>query len=85
VPVDMLPIRDGTAFDELKKLVDREGTSLTESDGLGMLASIGIAQGRPFEPDVKSRTILDHAARTACRMSRVIGFEDVVAGRSLRI
>jgi hypothetical protein len=85
VPVDMLPIRDGTAFDELKKLVDREGTRLADSDGLGMLASIGIAKGKPFEPDAKTRTILDHAAKTAYKMSRVIGFEDVVAGRSLRI
>ena len=85
VPVDMLPIRDGNAFDELKKLVDREGTSLADSDGLGMLASIGIAKGKPFEPDAKTRAILDHAAKTAYKMSRVIGFEDVVAGRSLRI
>jgi hypothetical protein len=85
VPVDMLPIRDGNAFDELKKLVEREGTSLADSDGLGMLASIGIAKGKPFEPDAKTRAILDHAAKTAYKMSRVIGFEDVVAGRSLRI
>ena len=85
VPVDMLPIRDGTAFDELKKLVESEGTSLADSDSLGMLASIGIAKGRPFEPDAKTRKILDHAAKTAYKMSRVIGFEEVVAGRSLRI
>ena len=85
VPVDMLPIRNGTVFDELKKLVESEGTSLADSDSLGMLASIGIAKGRPFEPDAKTRAILDHAAKTAYKMSRVIGFEEVVAGRSLRI
>ena len=85
VPVDMLPIRDGTAFDELKHLVESEGTSLAASDGLGMLASIGIAKGKPFEPDAKTRQILDHAAKTAYTMSRVIGFEETVAGRSLRI
>lgn len=85
VPVDMLPISDGTAFNELKKLVDTEGTSLADSDSLGMLASIGIAKGRPFEPDAKTRKILDHAAKTAFKMSRVIGFEETVAGRSLRI
>jgi len=85
VPVDMLPIRDGTAFDELKKLVEREGASLADPDGLGMLASIGIAKGKPFDPDAKTRSILDHAARTAYKMSRVIGFEETVGGRSLRI
>ena len=85
VPVNMLPISDGTAFDELKKLVDSEGTSLADSDSLGMLASIGIAKGQPFEPDAKTRKILDHAAKTAYKMSRVIGFEETVGGRSLRI
>ena len=85
VPVNMLPIRDGSAFDELKKLVESEGTTLADSDSLGMLASIGIVKGRPFAPDAKARVILDHAARTAYKMSRVIGFEDAVAGRSLRI
>jgi hypothetical protein len=85
VPVDMLPIRDGNAFDELKKLVESEGSSLADADSLGMLASIGIAKGRPFEPDAKTRAILDHAAKTAYKMSRVIGFEEMVGGRSLRI
>ncbi len=85
VPVNMLPISDGTAFDELKKLVDSEGSALADSDALGMLASIGLAKGRPFTPDAKTRAILDHAAKTAYKMSRVIGFEETVAGRSLRI
>jgi hypothetical protein len=85
VPVNMLPISDGTAFDELKKLVDSEGNALADPDSLGMLASIGIARGEPFAPDARTRAILDHAAKTAYKMSRVIGFEEVAAGRSLRI
>jgi hypothetical protein len=85
VPVNMLPISDGTAFDELAKLVASECTTLSDSDSLGMLASIGIARGQPFAPDAKTRAILDHAAKTAYKMSRVIGFEEAVAGRSLRM
>ena len=85
VPVDMLPIRDGTAFDELKKLVESEGDTLADADALGLLAAIGIARGQPFAPDASTRAILDHAAKTAYKMSRVIGFEEAVAGRSLRI
>ena len=85
VPVNMLPISDGSAFDELKKLVETEGASLADPDSLGLLASIGIAKGQPFAPDAKARAILDHAAKTAFKMSRVIGFEEEVAGRSLRI
>jgi hypothetical protein len=49
-----------------------------------MLASIGIVKGQPFTPDAASRAVLDRAARTGYKMSRVIGFEEVVSGRSLR-
>ena len=85
VPVNMLPISDGSAFDQLKLLVDSEGPNLADSDWLGMLAAIGIVKGQPFTPDEKTRTILDHAAKTAYRMSRVIGFEEIVGGRSYRV
>jgi hypothetical protein len=85
VPVDMLPVSDGSVFDHLKMLVDSEGSNLASSDGLGMLASIGIVRGQPFNPDAHTREILDRAATTAYKMSRVIGFKEEVSGRSLRI
>lgn len=85
VPVNMLPISDGSAFDELKKLLDAEGSNLAASDSLGMLASIGIIKGQPFTPDARARAILDRAAKTAYKMSRVIGFESVVSGRSFLV
>jgi hypothetical protein len=85
VPVNMLPISDGSAFDQLKKLVDSEGANLAGSDWLGMLAAIGIIKGQPFTPDAHTREILDQAAKTAYRMSRVIGFEDTISGKSYRM
>jgi hypothetical protein len=85
VPVNMLPISDGGAFDQLKLLVDREGDNLAGPDWLGMLASIGIIKGKPFTPDANTRTILDRAAKTAYKTSRVIGFEEVVGGISYMI
>jgi len=85
VPVNMLPTSDGTAFDQLKLLVDSEGRNLADPDWLGMLAAIGIVLGQPFSPDAHARAILDRAARTAYKMSRVVGFEEVVAGRNFRI
>ncbi len=85
VPANMLPARDGTVFDQLKQLVDSEGSNLASADGLGMLASIGIVKGKPFSPDEKTRLILDRAARTAYKMSRVIGFQEALGDRSLRI
>jgi hypothetical protein len=85
VPVNMLPASDSSAFDQLKLLVDREGDDLAGPDWLGMLASIGIVKGKPFTPDANTRTILDQAAKTGYKTSRVLGFEEVVSGLSLRV
>lgn len=84
VPANMLPISDGSAFDALKALVDGEDSTLASPDGLGMLAAIGIVKNQPFSPDEKTRAILDRAAKTAYKMSRVIGFEDALNNNSLR-
>jgi hypothetical protein len=85
VPVNMLPISDGSAFDHLKQLVDSEGANLADSDWLGMLAAIGIIKGQPFNPDARTREILDRAAKTAYKMSRVIGFQEAAGGRDFRV
>jgi hypothetical protein len=50
-----------------------------------LLAAIGGVKGQPFNPDAHTRAILDRVARTAYKMSRVIGFEDDVSGRSFRV
>jgi hypothetical protein len=50
-----------------------------------MLAAIGIVKSQPFEPTPAQRAILDRAAATAYKMSRVIGFEEVVSGRNFRV
>ena len=49
-----------------------------------MLASIGIVKGQAFSPDTRTREILDRAAKTGYKMSRVVGFEGSVSGRSFR-
>jgi hypothetical protein len=85
VPVNMLPISDGSVFEKLKTLVDGEEEDLAGQDWLGMLASLGIKKGVAFNPDAHTKTILDQAAKTAYKTSRVIGFEEVLNGASLRI
>jgi hypothetical protein len=85
VPVNMLPISDSTAFDQLKLLLDSEGPYLADPDWLGMLASLGIVKGQPFTCDERTRAILNRAAKTAYKMSRVVGFRETVSGRSFRI
>jgi hypothetical protein len=85
VSVNMLPRDDASAFDQLKALVDTEGENLADPDWRGMLAALGIVKGQPFNPDAATRAMLDRAAKTAYKMSRVIGFEEVVSGRSFRV
>jgi hypothetical protein len=85
VPANMLPCSDGSVFNQLKQLVDSEGANLADADWLGMLAAIGIVKGQPFKPDAHTRVILDRAAKTAYKMSRVIGFQETVSGRSFKV
>ena len=82
---DMLPRSDATAFDQLKYLVDTEGASLAGPDWLGMLEGLGIAGDRAFEPDDGTRALLDAAARTGYKTSRVIGFQAGLNGQDFRV
>jgi hypothetical protein len=85
VPVDMLPLRDSGAFDQLKVLVDSEGDNLADTDWRGMLAGLGIVKGQPFAPDTRARELFDLAAKTGYKTSRAIGFEEAIGGRSFRV
>jgi hypothetical protein len=85
VPANMLPPSDLSAFEQLKKLVDSEGPHLADPDWMGMLAGLGIIKGEPFQPDEWMQGILDRAAKTAYKMSRVIAFDEVVSGRSFHM
>lgn len=82
---EMLPRTDIKAFEQLKWLVDSEGKNLADADGLGMLAGVGIVQGRPFSPDAHTKEILNNAAQTAYKMSRVIGMDSKVGDVDLRV
>jgi len=82
VPANMLPRANFSAFEQLKWLIDREGAHLASPDGLGLLANAGLVAGKPFDPDSESRAILEAAANTAYKMSRVIGFQPGVGDQS---
>lgn len=73
--LNMLPRNSFEAFTQLKQIVDEEGDNLAGPDWLGMLAGIGIAADQPFSPDERSRELLDAAAKTGYKTSRVIGFQ----------
>jgi hypothetical protein len=82
IPANMLPRSDFSAFEQLNAFFDTEPASITAPDWLGMLAMLGIIKGQPFKPDPHTREILNDAAKTGYEMSRVVGFQDKVSGRS---
>lgn len=82
---DMLPRSNFAAFQDLKYLVDTEGSNLADQDWMGMLAGLGIVKGKPFEPDARTRKIFADAAKTGYSTSRVIGLQadkDIQIGRA---
>ncbi|WP_245281767.1 DUF1254 domain-containing protein [Hyphomicrobium sulfonivorans] len=85
VPANMLPRDDFSAFEQLKWLVDREGKHLASADGLGLLANVGLIARKPFKPDAATKSMLNAAAKTAYKTSRVIGLQDGVAGESYKV
>jgi hypothetical protein len=82
IAANMLPRSDFSAFEQLKAFFDSEPSSIASADWLGMLGTLGIVKGQPFNPDAHTREILDDAAKTAYKMSRVIAFEPQVSGLS---
>lgn len=85
VPANMLPRTDVEAFEQLKWLVDKEGRNLAGPDGLGILASVGLVAGKPFEPNAERRALLKAAAKTAYDMSRTVGFLPGLDGVDYRV
>jgi len=72
VPADLLFPRDIAYFEMLARFIDHEFVDPTELDMRGMLATLGIVKGQPFEPNDRMRAILDRAALTAFKMSKAM-------------
>jgi hypothetical protein len=62
-------------FEEVGQLVQEEPTSAMDMETLGILASIGIEKGKPFEPDARMQKILTDAAAVANATARAITFD----------
>jgi hypothetical protein len=77
VPTNLLFPEDGRYFESLARLIEHEYVAPADMDMRGMLHTIGIEKGKPFRPDAEMRTLLDRAARTAFKMSKVV-FSDVL-------
>jgi hypothetical protein len=63
----MYPV-DDTYWSKLKAFVDYEPVSAIDPELRGVLASIGIIKGQPFDPSSKQQDLLQKAVTTAPKM-----------------
>lgn len=68
VPVNMLAPTGFTYWEKLKEFLDYEPVECMAPEVRGMLASIGIIKGEPFDPDGRKKEILSRAAELAPKM-----------------
>lgn len=72
VPVNMLYPRDSKFFDMLSHFIDSETIDPADVDWRGVLATLGIVKGQPFNPDAHVRSIMDAAAKTGAQMAQTM-------------
>ena len=70
--INPLPAEDGSVFEMLNEIVQYEPKALFGAEQLGRLATLGIAKGKPFNPDTRMQRILDQGAKQGVAMSRAI-------------
>jgi hypothetical protein len=75
VPASLLYPSDGSAFDVLARFIEHEYVDPADMEMRGMLATLGIEKGKPFDPDQHLRDLLDQGAKTAFRIDHVDGYE----------
>lgn len=68
VRVNMMYPTDSAYWDKLKEFVDYEPVSAITPELRGVLASIGIVKGRPFDPNDWQKAQLERAVTTAPKM-----------------
>jgi len=57
-PVNTLPVYDETYFTDLNTVIQREPVLEQDKVMMGMLASLGMVRGQPFEPDAEMKTAM---------------------------
>ncbi len=77
---NMLVTHDISYFENLKKFIDYEPVDREDFAMRGMMATLGIVKGQPFESDARMRGILNHAADVAWKMATVQRYERRISG-----
>ncbi|MFK0375988.1 DUF1254 domain-containing protein [Pandoraea sp. NPDC090278] len=71
-PANLLFPRDVTYFEMLSRMVESEAVDPSDLDMRGFLHTIGIEKGKPFNPSKDDRALLDQAAQTGFKMSKIV-------------
>jgi hypothetical protein len=71
-PADLLFPQDAVYFDMLSRFIESEYVDPADLDMRGFLHTIGIEKGKSFAPPPEMRTLLDKAANTGFRISKVV-------------
>ena len=66
--LNMMYPTDFAFWTKLKEFVDYEPAEAISAESRGVLASIGIVKGQPFEPNAKQKEMLQQAVETAPKM-----------------
>ncbi len=80
MPANMLVTQDISYFENLKQFIDYEPVDREDFAMRGMMASMGMVKGRPFEPDERMQAILNRAADVAWKMASVQRYERRIPG-----
>ena len=78
VPANLLFPSEGEYFSMLADFIQAEVVDPADMDMRGMLHTIGIEKGKPFQPDAATKALLDQAARTAFKMSKMVFTEMLI-------
>jgi len=77
IKVNLVPPSDGSYFDMLNRFIQSETNDYPSTTYMrGLAAAIGIAKGQEFAPTARQKEILDLAARTSWKMSKVVATEE---------
>jgi len=77
---DMVFPQDYRYFEMLAEFVDREFVAVEDMAMRGMMASLGIVKGEPFEPGDRMRAIFSAGAEVGVKMAKAIRLGEYLSG-----
>jgi len=75
VPANFIAPGDYSFWELLDKVIQEEPSEGSDPTTLGLIASIGIEKGKPFNPDERMKNILTDAANIGAVTARAIAFK----------